>query len=209
MPRWLLKFSAFLADKIFNRIFTKMPITEVDIKPGHSYIVMCNHFGFLDGILAFYLATKVIRKKQDINKVYIMSVKKQMQKNKILRYLGSFSVEPGKLSINESFNYAAEVLSQPGNVLLFFPQGKLESCHIRHIQFEDGLAHIVPRIKGDCQLLWSSNILEYFESMWPSIYFNMLDCGTNHDFDFEALKNKVNQHHQLALQSTVRFTAGP
>ncbi len=129
-----------------------------------------------------------------------------MEKNPWLRYVGSFSVDPGKRSIAESFDYAAEILSEPGNLLLFFPQGKLESCHIRNIQFEDGIRQIIPQIKGNCQLIWSSNIIEYFESIKPSVYFNMLDCGTNDAFDFELLKERVNKHHKDALRANIRFT---
>jgi hypothetical protein len=186
-----------------------MVINDIDIKPNHSYILMCNHFGFLDGFFAYYLCFKMIDKKQKLKGLYTMSVKKQMQKNWWLKYCGSFSVEPGTRSVDESLTYAASVLNEPGNILLYFPQGNLESCYIRHIEFKDGIYEIVQRIKGDCQLIWSSNLIEYFESTKPSIYFNLLDCGTNRDFDFEALKQNVNKHHLHALQKNVRFTKEP
>ena len=144
-----------------------------------------------------------------MKRLYIMSLKRQMQKNPWMRYIGSFSIDPGKYSIQESFNYAAEVLSEPGNLLLFYPQAKLESSHIRYIKFEDGIAEIVPKIKGNCQLIWSSNLIEYFESLKPSVYFNMLDCGTNNEFDFDTLKKKVNEHHQQAIAKNIRFTNEP
>jgi hypothetical protein len=111
--------------------------------------------------------------------------------------------------MKQSFDYAAGVLSVPGNVLLFYPQGNLESMHIRHIQFEDGLRQIIPQIKGKCQLIWSSNLIEYFESTKPSVYFNMLDCGTVEEFDFETLQKKVNQHHLEAMKKNIRFTIEP
>ena len=132
-----------------------------------------------------------------------------MEKNPWLRYMGSFSVEPGKRSITESFEYAAEMLNKPGNLLMFFPQGELESCHIRHIKFDEGLYEIATRITGNCQLLWTSNIIEYFESIQPSVHFNMLDCGTVKEFDFEALKKKVNIFHREAIERTIRYTKEP
>ncbi len=189
--------------------FNKIKVKEIDIKPGHSYILMCNHFSFLDGFLAYYLSNRFFRKKNGMRKLYIMSIKKQMEKNWWLRYIGSFSIDPGKRSIDESFAYAAEVLSEPGNLLLFYPQAKLESNHIRHIHFEDGLNQIIPQIKGNCQLVWSSNIIEYFESTKPSIYYNLLDCGTNKDYDFELLKQKVNLHHRATIEQNFRFTEEP
>ncbi len=138
-----------------------------------------------------------------------MSLKKQMEKKWWLKYCGSFSVTPGTWSVRESLAYAAELLNVPGNILIYYPQGNLESSHIRHIEFKDGVYEIVQHIKGDCQLIWSSNIIEYFESLKPSAYLNLLDCGTSSEFNFEGLKAKVNEFHLRAIQKNVRFTVEP
>jgi hypothetical protein len=209
LPIKVLELMAIIATRIFRRRFNKMIINEAEIKPGHSYLLMCNHFSFLDGFLAIYLCLHGIHKKQPLKGFYIMSLKKQMEKHWWLKYIGAFSIVPGSKSSEESLNYAAEVLSAPGNLLLFYPQGNLESLHIRQIEFKEGVSQIVPKVKGDCQQLWCSILIEYFESIKPSIYFNLLDCGTNHDFDFEALQKKVNMHHQKVIQSNVRFTQEP
>jgi hypothetical protein len=206
LPFFLIKWGSLFLMWFFRRRFNKMVINPIDIKPNHSYILMCNHFGFLDGFFAYYLTFKMIDKQQKLKGLYTMSVKKQMEKNWWLKYCGSFSVEPGKWSIKESLEYAAELMNTPGNILLFFPRAELESQHIRHIEFKDGINEIVNRIKGDCQLIWSSNLLEYFESTKPSTYFNVLDCGDNHNFDFDTLKQNVNVHHLQSMKKLVRFT---
>lgn len=194
---------------LFKRRFNKIILRDIEIKPDHSYLLMCNHFSFLDGLLAYYLCDKALRKKNGMKRLYIMSLKKQMEKNKWLRYCGSFSIDPGKRSIMESFDYATEILSKPGNVLLFYPQGNLESSLVRYIKFQDGLKQIVPKVKGKCQLIWSSNLIEYFESTKPSLYYNLLDCGTNEEFDFESLKQQVNLHHRKSIEKNIRFTKEP
>ena len=209
LPFIFIKWGSLFLMWFFRLRFNKMIINYIDIKPNHSYILMCNHFGFLDGFFAYYLAFKMIDKQQNLKGLYTMSVKKQMEKNWWLKYCGSFSVEPGRWSIKESLEYAAELMNKPGNILLFFPQAELESQHIRHIQFKEGIYEIVNRIKGDCQLIWSSNLTEYFESTKPSTYFNLLDCGTNHNFNFEELKQKVNAHHLQSMKKLVRFTKEP
>ncbi|MDP9079350.1 MAG: glycerol acyltransferase [Bacteroidota bacterium] len=209
LPFFLVKWGSSILMWFVRKRFNKMVIQPIDIKPNHSYILMCNHFGFLDGFFAYYLIFKMIDKQQKIKGLYAMSVKKQMEKKPWLKYFGSFSVEPGRWSIKESLEYAAELLNTPGNILLFYPQAELESQHIRHIDFKDGIREIVNRINGDCQLIWSSNLTEYFESLKPSAYFNVLDCGTNHDFDFDTLKRNVNLHHFQSMKKLVRFTHEP
>jgi len=209
LPPRTFRFLTWLLAGFFNRLCNKIIIDDVPIKPGHSYLLMCNHFSFWDGFWAGYLCKKVFFKKDGMQRLYIMSVKKQMEKNTWLRYMGSFSVDPGKRSITESFEYAAEMLSQPGNLLMFFPQGNLESIYVREMQFDEGLYEIVTRIKGNCQLIWCSNFIEYFESIFPTTYASMLDCGTNNDFDFETLKQKVNEHHRASMEKNVRYTINP
>ncbi|HEY4323261.1 MAG TPA: 1-acyl-sn-glycerol-3-phosphate acyltransferase [Mucilaginibacter sp.] len=209
LPNIVLEWSATIASWFIRRRFNKMVINEIPFKPGHSYILMCNHFSFLDGFLAIYLSLNGIHKRQALTGFYIMSLKKQMQKHPWLKYIGAFSIVPGSPSMEESLSYAAEILSEPGNLLLYYPQGNLESQHIRHIEFKDGLSQIVPKIEGNCQLIWCSIIMEYFESTKPSVYFNMLDCGTNHEFNFEVLKEKVNKHHRQAIKNNIRFTKEP
>lgn len=209
LPLYLLKMLGTFCGLLFKFRCNKVLINEVELKPDHSYIFMCNHFSFWDGLWAFYVFRKTFLKKHNMKRLYIMSLKKQMEKNKWLRYMGSFSIDPGKRSIKESFEYAAEILSQPGNVLLFYPQGKLESCYIRYIKFDEGLYEIIPKIKGDCQLIWNSTIVEYFESLSPSIHSSMLDCGTNHGFDFEGLKKQANEFHLKAIQKNIRYTKEP
>jgi hypothetical protein len=206
-PASLIKGTAYFINWFFRRRFNKMVIRDIDIKAEHSYLIMCNHFSFWDGFWAAYLCLHAIHKKQEMKGLYFMSLKKQMQMKPLLKYLGCFSIAPGTTSVNESLDYAAELLSKPGNILVLYPQGNLESNHVRKIAMKkDGLTYIVPRINGDCQLIWSSNLIEYFESLKPSVYFDMLDCGTNHDFDFEQITSKINAHHRASIQKQIRFT---
>lgn len=206
LPAFLMKGALNFLSWFLKRRFNKLVIKEIDIKQNHSYLLMCNHFSFWDGFLAAYLSQHAIHKNQKSYGFYIMVLKKQMQMNPWLKYFGCFSIVPGTPSVNKSLDYAAELLNKPGNLLILYPQGNLESNHVRKIVMKDGINYIVPKIKGNCQLIWSSNIVEYFESLKPSVYFHMLDCGTNQTFDFAQVDNKINTFHQLSIQKHYRFT---
>lgn len=204
--KWLLWVGHILT-WLFSWRFNKMKIEEVLIKKGHSYILMCNHFSFWDGFWAGYLCLKSICKQEpNINGFYIMVLEKQLLQHKWLTRLGCFSIAPGTKTVDESLAYIADILSKPGNIFLMYPQGKIESNHVRTITIKPGVAEITKRINGDCQLLWSSNLIEYFESLKPSVYFHMLDCGTNYDFDFERLSKAINEHHKNAIRKQLRWS---
>lgn len=191
---------------LFRWKFNKMKIEKVPIKANHSILLMANHFSFWDGFWAGYLALHGIHKQQKMNGFYIMVLEKQLRQNMWIRKLGCFSIAPGTDTVDESLNYAAEILSKPGNLLLLYPQGKLESNHVRKMDLKPGITQMVPRIQGDCQLIWSSNLIDYFESLKPSVYMHMLDCGTNHEFNFDTFTVAVNEHHRAAIQKQIRFT---
>lgn len=205
-PIPLFKIGLYFVSWLVSKRFHKLTINKVNFKPDTSYLLLCNHFSFWDGFLAAYLVRNTIHKAHGIKGLYFMSLKKQMQMNPWLKYVGSFSVSPGKISVGESVAYAAEKLSTPGNVLVLYPQGNLESSHVRKIEMQDGINAIIPQIKGNCQIIWSSNLTEYFESLKPSVYFHMMDCGTNQDFHFESLQKKINTFHKEAIQKQIRFT---
>lgn len=204
VPFFFIKVIASIIKVYFKIRFNKLVINKIEVKPNHSYLLMCNHFGFGDGFLAYYLSFKAIY--PHFNDVNIMSLKKQLKQRPWLRYVGSFSIDPRAFNMEESLAHAAEILSKPGSILFFYPQGNIESQQVRKIVFQEGLKKIVPNIKGDCQLIWSSNTVEFFESLSPSIYFDMLDCGTNHDFNFEELILNVNEHHKKSIENRFRFT---
>ena len=209
LPRIILLPLLRLMFWVLKKFYKKIKLYDVPINPNSSYLLMCNHIGFLDGFWALYLSYYGINSKQKVNNYYILILKKQLQKNSLLRYFGCFSIVPHSKTSIESINYAAEILSQPGNVLIMFPQGNIDSQYVRHIEFKDGLSKIIPQVNGNCQLIWSSNLTEYFESLKPTLFCHMLDCGTNQHFNFNELKSNVNQHHKNAIQKQIRFTIEP
>lgn len=207
LPKRIILFLARVLAWFLAWKFNKVKIEEIEIRKGHSYMIMCNHFSFWDGFFACYLAYKVVyRQEPNLRGFNIMSLKKQLEKHPWLTRIGSFSIEPGSPSVSESLAYAAEILSTPGNVFLFYPQAMLESNHVRQINLKPGIIEIMKGVKGDCQLIWSSNLIEYFESLKPSVYCYLLDCGTNHDFNFEQLSAKINKHHKASIQKQIRYT---
>lgn len=202
----LFKLVTSLIGIILRSRFNKIVVEPIEIKEGHSYLLMCNHFSFLDGAMALYLSKKVFAANDRLKTFQVMVLKGQLKKRRWLKHLGGFSVAPGSRSINESLGHARDVLSKPGNLLLLYPQGNLESIYVRKIVFQDGINQIVPQLEGKCQIVWTSILIDYFESVKPSLYFSMLDCGSNVDFDFDTITDSVNRHHEKTIKRQFRFT---
>jgi len=207
LPDIGINISAIILSWILKRHFNQLKIHPIEVKPDCSYLLICNHLSFWDGFWAAYLSYKVINRKAPTRAFFAMILKKQLKKNIWMRYFGCFSIAPYGNTVSESIDYAADVLKTPGNILLMYPQGNLESNYVRHIELKEGIKTILAKTSVKCQIIWSSNLIEYFESLKPSVHFHLLDCGTNENFDFEKLSSLINTHHKNAIKSHFRFTS--
>ncbi len=164
--------------------------------PGHSVLLLCNHFSWWDGFFAGHLSQTYLHRD-----FHIMMQEDHLQKRMFFNRVGGFSINRKSKQVVESLQYAAKLLGNPDNLVTVFPQGALESNHTDEINIERGIDYIVKKIKGDCQIIYYSAFIEYFESLKPSVYFRFLDCGTNHEFDYETVKAMINAHHKKALKA--------
>src|SRR3569832_241975 len=191
------QFAPYLAYRL-RKAFKVLKYEEVVLLPGHSVLLLCNHFSWWDGFFAGHLTHNYL--KRDF---FIMMQEDHLQKRMFFNRVGGFSINRKSKEVVESLQYTAKLLEDPNNLVAVFPQGALESNHIDEINIERGIDYIVKKIKGDCQIIYYSAFIEYFKSLKPSIYFHLLNCGTNRDFDFERLKARINDHHKKASKEQV------
>jgi 1-acyl-sn-glycerol-3-phosphate acyltransferase len=181
-----------------KRTFNVMEFNKIELKPNHSILLLPNHFSWWDGFLAFWLEGKYL----DRN-FFIMMQEDHLQKRMFFNLTGGFSINPQSKEMVTSLQYAAKLLDDPANLVTVFPQGALISNHTEEITVERGIGHIIKKIKGDCQIIYYTALIDYFESLKPSVYFHLLDCGTNHNFDLERLRLSINEFHREVLKNQV------
>jgi 1-acyl-sn-glycerol-3-phosphate acyltransferase len=70
--------------KTFNRL---QVVNNFEPKPGHSVLLLCNHFGWWDGLWANYLAYWHLDRKS-----YIMMQDDHLQARMWLSHCGAFSI---------------------------------------------------------------------------------------------------------------------
>lgn len=124
----------------------------------------------------------------------------------MLKYGGAFSVSKGSKSIIESLDYAAQLLNDPQNLVLIFPQGKLYSNFINEVQFEQGILKIMAKAEGKFQLAYAVAFIENFQHKKPTanIY---LSNHTNCTFEsIEALTRHYQQYYNGAKLLQTKIT---
>jgi Acyltransferase len=111
-----------------------------------------------------------------------------------VKYAGAFSVKKKSRDMLESLDYAAELLNDPQNLVLIFPQGKLYSNFVNNIHFEKGVMKIIEQAEGKFQLIFAATFIQYFKHKKQSatVYLEDQWCGSK---SYEELKSAYQQYY--------------
>jgi 1-acyl-sn-glycerol-3-phosphate acyltransferase len=191
---WFARYMRFRMRSYFNRLV----VAPFAPKEGHSILFLCNHFSWWDGLFANYLAYWHLNRKS-----YAMMQEDHLQKRMLLNLFGGFSINRTSRGMIKSLQYAANLLNNPENLVVVFPQGKLISNHTTQIEVERGIELLIKNIQGPCHIVYSCVLIDYFESLKPSVFFHLFDCGVNGEIPFAELTQKINEFHKQALEDQI------
>ena len=128
-----------------------------------------------------------------------------LEKRWLFNYFGGFSIEKGTREMVRSLQYAAGLLNDPQNLVVVFPQGELISNHATEVSIERGIDRLIKNIKGPCQVVYSCVLIDYFESLKPSAYIHLFNCGVAGEVPFDDLVKNINTFHRQALKNQVNI----
>ncbi len=197
---WIKRaFYWFESKIVFPRKFNKINVQKIEIRRDHSVLLLQNHFSWWDGFFGSYLAYMVLHKSY-----HVMVQEDQLRKHWYFRYKGAFSIRKKSRDIIESINYAAEQLNDPKNMVMIFPQGRLQSMHTDDIKIENGVYKLIKSVHGPCQIIYCAAVVDFLESFKPSVTFHLLDCGNANEIQPTQLEQMINDFHKNALQDGIR-----
>ena len=128
-------------------------------------LVISNHFSWWDGFIVQYLNQKIFKKN-----FYFMMLEEELKKRMFLNKCGGFSVSKNPKELLNSLNHAASLLKDQNNMVLIFPQGKIETKYRYPFVFERGIEAILKRSSSRVQLVFIANIIDYFSNPNPGLY---------------------------------------
>ncbi len=197
--KWMSNIFAKYMRYRMRRAFNRIEVLPFEPKPGHSILLLCNHFSWWDGFFGNYLAYWHLHRN-----LYIMMQHDHLEKRRLFNCFGGFSIEKGTREMVKSLQYAAGLLNDPANLVVVFPQGELISNHATQVMIERGIDRMIKNIKGPCQVVYSCVLIDYFESLKPSAYIHLFDCGVAGEIAFDDLVSNINTCHQEALVAQVK-----
>ncbi|ASB49846.1 lysophospholipid acyltransferase family protein [Alkalitalea saponilacus] len=160
---WLYDtFFNFYIHRILKKDFHSINIYgEWDAAGDNSQLIIGNHVSWWDGFWVYYLNKRLLKKQ-----FHAMMLEEELKARRFLSKIGCFSVHPGKRSVVESLNYAVELLQEPGNLVLLYPQGRIASFSAGVLPFEPGIEYIAKK-SGIKQVLFYVALVDYFSNRKP------------------------------------------
>ncbi len=169
-----------------NKSFHSVNISQNFKDKQLPILIIANHCSWWDGFWINYLNSKLFNRK-----FYFMMLEDQLRKRMFLLKTGGFSVNKASKSILETVNYTVELLKNPSNLVLIFPQGKIQSIYTQNFQFEKGIEAILKRTNNPIQIILVANLIDYYSHEKPSLFMYMKDYNSN-DFSVNAIESTYN-----------------
>ncbi|MDO3625513.1 lysophospholipid acyltransferase family protein [Mucilaginibacter sp. BT774] len=182
---------------IVKHHFHELKFDPIRVDPGKSILLIANHFSYWDSLILYILCRKLLKKN-----FHVMVREDTTIKFQYVKYGGAFSINRQSKDVLQSLDYAAELLKNPQNLVLIFPQGKLYSNFVNTMQFEKGITRVIEKAEGKFQLLFAATFVQYLKHKKPTaaVY---LQVEPLQDKSFEDLKNAYQIHYDNAkLQQT-------
>jgi 1-acyl-sn-glycerol-3-phosphate acyltransferase len=192
-------FFRFYTIRKIEKSFEKVCMIGNYIDEKTPMLAFSNHYSWWDGFWVHYLDLKLFKRK-----FYFMMLEDQLKKHWFFKYTGGFSVNKGSRSVLESINYAARLLSKPQNMVLMFPQGKIQSLHTKEFKFEKGAEYILKRANENVQVMFIANLIDYFSNPKPSLYIYFEEFNEK-TFSIESIQKAYNSFYEKCINKNLKL----
>ena len=160
-----------------------------------SVLLISNHISWWDGFWAADFNMEVTKKR-----FFFMMEEKQLLEHKFFSRIGGFSIKKRDKESIESLNYTLQLLSDKNNLVLIFPQGKIESVYNQDIVFESGVDRIIKSSNKDTKVVFLVNLVDYHSNKKPTLYQYYLTFNKD-----KALYSSYNEFFKMCIESQVKL----
>ena len=167
---------------------------------GLPLLMVGNHVSWWDGFFAQYINLEFFRRK-----IHIMMLEEQLEKRMFLNKTGAYSIKKGARSALESLHYTAEILSDPSNLAVLYPQGSIHSITDLPVAFEKGWYRIFSYLSGPIQVVFYVTLFDYFSHRKPELHLYLYEYAyegkgleqMEHDFN-GVIQRSIDQQRKWA-----------
>lgn len=187
--------------KSFTHFYLTNPLPE--IPRDKALLIAPNHMSWWDPFFVDVMNRRIINRK-----LHVMMLEDQLTRYWFFKKVGAFSINPSsEESVSESLDYTSGILKDPGNMVIFFPQGRIEPYDKRPVEIRKrGLSHLAEKSRDSFVILPLAQKIVYDNKPEPDAWFHfgnlVKPSMIRKDFaGFTSLfRQTVNNLDQLTLQ---------
>lgn len=197
LPRknaFIYYFYSWYISYIINKNFRDFTHTKISITNDEAVLLLANRFSWWDGYILFQLNKRVFKKK-----FHVLVTAEDYQKTKYLKYFGAFAPEAKGKDLLETLTYAGQLLDDPQNLVLIFPQGKIRSMHVNQIAFEKGIMQVLNASQKKFQTVFAVTLVDYFNHRRPKAKTFLTTWQAEEYVSLQLLKSEYNKHYDSAV----------
>lgn len=165
--KWALFIFDIYLKNLFKKYFHDFRLVNKfpQVSSAKSLVVAPNHFSWWDGFFVYYLLKKKTNKK-----IYIMMLEEQLRRYWFFQKIGCFSTNPqNKQSSISTLRYVINLLQDPENCVVIFPQGEIEPFDKSPLTFNKGIEFLAKHSQVNFDILPLANKIFYTNEKLPLI----------------------------------------
>ena len=178
-------YSKFMIKHHFRQVILKGTYKERNL----PLLLIGNHFSWWDGFIANYLNNLIFHRR-----FHIMMLEEQLERRMFLNQAGAFSIKKNNRDIIASLNYSKTILTDPGNILVLYPQGEIQSIYHYPLHFEKGISAILDKIQQPVQVLFYAALIDYFSHRQPTLTLAFREFDMKQYASLDDLEIAYNQY---------------
>ncbi len=198
---WLFAFIKPFLKWRFGRTFKKVDYQLVEVNPSKSTLIFANHFSYWDPFMIGHMMISKTTKNY-----HVMIYENGLKEHPYFVHVGGYSIGNTPRDIKASFDYTIELLENPNNMVLIFPQAGFDSQYTDFVKFGRGLSWLMKEVNpAKTEILHTVLSFEYFHSLKPSaaIYTKLSELS---DFtDIQKLSDEYNAFYKQKITDQFRY----
>jgi 1-acyl-sn-glycerol-3-phosphate acyltransferase len=182
-------YSKWMPRKDFKRVVLHHRMED----KGLPVLMIGNHVSWWDGFLAHYINLQFFKRKP-----HVMMLEEQLKARMFLNKTGAYSIKKGSRSALESLRYSAAILTDPKNMVIMYPQGKIHSIYDHPLQFEKGWYRIFKYLEHPIQLVFYVAMFDFYASRKPELHIYLQDYAYE-ETSFSRMEADFNLFHESSI----------
>ena len=153
---------------IFKKSFFDFRIinTLPELDKAKSLIITPNHFSWWDGFFIYHVNRKILGRN-----FYVLMLEEQLKRYWFFKKLGSYSIDLNdNRKMITSLKYTLDLMLNPENMIIIYPQGEIQPYEQRPINFKEGINFLAKKSKIDFQIMPIAFKIHYTNQKLPIIY---------------------------------------